>query len=286
MPPRIAWILIAVILQIGAVRASAATPEAQPKSDSESGEPLANAPEDGFGGPEANAYGSNEALDWTVAIYPIYAWAPLFGASVDSPNVPPPPGGGGGGGIMGGHGATNTSFNGSAFAAISVQEKRWIVGRSWLWAGLSAERTSPHLHVKVNTDAIYGQFMGGYQIYRHIALTGGFRRMGLKVRATLGDQPEVSWKPGVWDPLVGLDWRTALGRKWFVIFDVAGGGFGVGSDVDISGALRADWRFTRHFGMTLGYGLEHFQITTTVSKHDFTTKQTLNGPIFGFGIFL
>ncbi|MBV9501311.1 MAG: hypothetical protein JO138_18215, partial [Acidobacteriaceae bacterium] len=80
--------------------------------------------------------------------------------------------------------------------------------------------------------------------------------------------------------------RTALGRKWFVVFDVAGGGFGVGSDVDISGSLRADWKFTRHFGITLGYGVEHFQITTRVVDHDFTVKQTLNGPTFGFGIFL
>lgn len=279
--PLNAWVLIAVILPIGAVQGFAATPEPQSKSDSEAGQPLANAPENGFWAPDANAYGSKDALDWTVAIYPIYAWAPVFGASVDIPNVPPIPGGGGG--MTGGHGSTNTSFNGAAFAAIFVQEKKWIVDLTGLWGGLSATSTSPR--VKVSTDVIFGQFMGGYQLYRHIALTGGVRRMGLKVGATLGDQPEVRWKPGVWDPLVGLDWRTALGRKWFLIFDVAGGGFGVGSDVNISGTFRADWRFAHHFGMTLGYGVEHFQITTAVLKHDFTTKQTLNGPIFGFGIY-
>ena len=69
MPSLIAGILIPVILQVGAIQGLAATPEAQPNSDSEAGEPPANAPEYGFGGPEANAYGSNEALDWTGALF-------------------------------------------------------------------------------------------------------------------------------------------------------------------------------------------------------------------------
>jgi hypothetical protein len=110
--------------------------------------------------------------------------------------------------------------------------------------------------------------------------------MALKIGAQLGDRPEVDWKPGVWDPLVGLDWREALSHKWAVRLNLAGGGFGVGNDVDVSATFRADWRFTHRFGLTMGYGALHFQNSTTVLNQVHKTKQTLNGPIFGFGIYL
>jgi hypothetical protein len=52
---------------------------------------------------------------------------------------------------------------------------------------------------------------------------------------------------------------------------------------------RADWRFAKHFGATFGYGVLHFKITkdVTVLNTTYTREisQTLNGPIFGFGIY-
>lgn len=45
-------------------------------------------------------------------------------------------------------------------------------------------------------------------------------------------------------------------------------------------------RFAHHFGLTMGYGALHFQNSTTVVNRDYKTKQTLHGPIFGFGIYL
>jgi hypothetical protein len=187
-------------------------------------------------GNDKQTSGSREATDWTVAIYPILAWAPIFGASVNLPNVPSLPGGGGG---ISSSGTTNTSFNGAAFAGISIQEQKWIIDLGGLWAGLSADRTNPRVHV--STHAVYGELLAGRQIYHHLALTGGVRRMALNIHAEVGNLPEANWKPGVWDPLVGLDWRQSLGRKWAVRVDLAGGGFGVGNEVDISGSSRADW---------------------------------------------
>lgn len=109
--------------------------------------------------------------------------------------------------------------------------------------------------------------------------------MGLNIHGQVGNLPEAHWKPGVWDPMVGLDWRQAFGRKWLLRLDLAGGGFGVGNDVDLSADLRADWRFAHHFGLTMGYGALHFQNSTTVLNQVHKTKQTFNGPIFGFGIY-
>ena len=38
-------------------------------------------------------------------------------------------------------------------------------------------------------------------------------------------------------------------------------------------------------GIVMGYGLLHFDITSTIAQRDLEIKQTLNGPIFGFGIY-
>ena len=234
-------------------------------------------------GSDSHNSGSRDANNWKVAIYPVLAWAPVFGASVSVPNAPSLPGPGGGTSITG-SGTTSGSFNGAALAGVSFQEEKWLVDFTVLWAGLSADKTQPRVHI--STNAVLGDLFVGRQIYHHIALTGGLRRMGLRIGAQLGDRPEVDWKPGVWDPLVGLDWREALSHKWSVQLKLAGGGFGVGNDVDISASFRADWRFTRRFGLTMGYGALHFQNSTTVLNEVLKTKQTLNGPIFGFGIYL
>jgi hypothetical protein len=168
---------------------------------------------------------------------------------------------------------------------VSFRTGRWIAEFFALWAGVSASRTSPK--ITISTQGIYGDLIGGYQIIPHkFALTAGVRRMGLKVGAEVGDLPKIHWKPGVWDPLVGLDWRAKFGRNWTTELRMEGGGFGVGSDVDVSASFRAAWRFSHHFGMTFGYGALHYQNTHTILNRNFKTKQTLTGPIFGFGIYI
>jgi hypothetical protein len=281
-PTRIGIFVLAVLLVDGISQAAA--PAADDTADARLSR--ASEPADGLGGNGSPTPSSGDADSWTVAVYPILAWLPIFGASVELPSLPSLPGSGGNGGgtSIFSSGTTNLSFNGAALAGVSVQEKQWIVDFDGLWAGLSASRTLPHL--SLSTDAIYGDFFAGHRIYRHLSLTGGVRRMALNIHAQLGSLPEAHWKPGVWDPMVGLDWRQAFGRKWLLRLDLAGGGFGVGDDVDLSASFRADWRFAHHFGLTIGYGALHFQNSTTVLDQVHKTKQTLDGPIFGFGIYL
>jgi len=85
--------------------------------------------------------------------------------------------------------------------------------------------------------------------------------------------------------LVGLTYRRQLGRKWRILIHGDGGGFGAGSDVDIAAFGRAEWQFAHHFGMTTGYGGWHFSKSDTVLRKTLTISPTLNGPIFGFGIY-
>jgi len=229
---------------------------------------------------------SYKAEDWTVAFFPILAWAPIMGGSInlpdlpDLPNLPPGSGGDRSGNVSGG-------LNGLALFGLSVQKSRFVGDLSVIWGSVGAESTNPR--VKLDTGAIFTDATAGVKFYKDLALVAGVRRLGLKIDATLGDRPQVTWKPGVWDPMLGLQYRSSLGKKWGVDIRLAGGGFGVGSDVDISATGRLDWRFARHFGMTMGYGGLHFKFTNQVSvlTRTFTREasQTLHGPIIGFGIY-
>ena len=226
---------------------------------------------------------------WKVTIYPIYIWAPVMGASVNLPtlptlpNRPGQPSTGVGGTVSG-------SFNGAGFPAFEIMKSKVKVDGGFLFASLSADRTSPDPKIHMGTHFLLGQADVGYEILKGLYLEGGFRRLALSISLNAADRPGVHGKPGFTDPLIGATWKHLMGKRWMLSAHLDGGGFGVGSDVDIAATGRADWRFARHFGMTMGFGALHFQKTVTLLddtrfERTLKTKQTLYGPIFGFGIY-
>jgi hypothetical protein len=234
----------------------------------------------------------DDPSDWKIAIYPIYIWAPVFGASIDFPDVSLPgggtgPGGGAGlGGLL--HGKVSGSFNGAVFAATDIEKSRLYFHVDGLWASLSGSDTNPVVHI--STNFIYASATGGYLILPGLSLDGGVRRMGLRLSAYVDDRPGFSVKPGIWDPIIGVTWKHYLGRKWMVKAHLDGGGFGVGSDVDVAASVRADWRFVKHVGVSMGAAALHFQFSKDVfndtrASRTLTMKQTLWGPTFGLGIY-
>jgi hypothetical protein len=126
--------------------------------------------------------------------------------------------------------------------------------------------------------------MVGRTILPHLSAETGFRRTAIKIAVTLSTLPQVTWKPDIWDPLVGLTYQRSLGREWIVRIHSDGGGFGVGNDASISRTAAAEWDFTRHFELLLGYGLLYFRNTGSVIPTKI--RETLHGPMFGFGIHL
>jgi hypothetical protein len=237
---------------------------------------------------DRRSHWEKDPSEWKVAIYPIYGWLPVFGASVnlpDFPNLPNLPGGG----ISGpAGGKVSGSFNGAAFAGVDLEKNRFTATATLLYAGLSGDSTNPKAHLGL--DVIFGQAMGGYKVSKSVSLEGGFRRMALKISTSVGTRPEVSRKPGIWDPLVGITWKHQIGRKWMLRTHFDGGGFGVGSDVSAGASASADYRFAKHFGVMMGFSALHFQVADT--RFDETRiartlkiKQTMYGPLFGFGIY-
>ena len=105
----------------------------------------------------------------------------------------------------------------------------------------------------------------------------------------LGTPREGSAQPCLWDPMIGVDWRGHVSDRWTIDANVQGGGFGVGTDVDLSGEVNASRRFGRHVDLRLGYEILHYKMTVAnvhVGSYQRTlvSTQTLNGPSLGVGI--
>lgn len=213
---------------------------------------------------------------WRVAVYPVLAWVPLdIGIDVD---IPPINGDGGGSGQI-----LDSAFDGAFFGGATAFNGTWLIEGYGIWASFGGDRPDrPFL--AVDLDLVYGDVKLGRRVARDLYLTAGVRRLALKYDITLGDLPQLSRKPGVWDPLVGIGWHRA-GEKveWHASFE--GGGFGVGSDVDLGGTFRVDWKPIRHFGFTAGYSFMYLKVSDTVAGRSVTVEPTVHGPAVGFGLY-
>ena len=77
--------------------------------------------------------------------------------------------------------------------------------------------------------------------------------------------------------------------SWTLDGNFQGGGFGVGTDVDLSAEFHARWRVVKHVELRAGYSLLYFKLTVAdVSIGSFqrtlVAKQSLHGPEVGLGI--
>ena len=226
-----------------------------------------------------------------VVIYPILIQAPLFGASIDLPSIG---GGGGGGSSESGEqsGTTDVSLNTLYMAGVSVRGHRWLAEARGQWADLSASRDTPR--VTLGTSARFFIVRGGVTLVDGFSVVGGVRRIWGALNASL-TLPNLNNKvlagtvdKALYDPLVGVDWR---GRTGPFIFEgnFLGGGFGVGTDADVSGEFTVNWRFTPHTDLRIGYGFFYYKISSDPIQigsfqRTLVSSQTLHGPIAGFGI--
>jgi hypothetical protein len=165
---------------------------------------------------------------------------------------------------------------------VRFEKGKWSADAEFMWAALSAQRKNPFVDVKL--DFVFGNAMAGREMLPNLYVEGGVRRLALDIHATV-ESSSASRSPGYWDPLIGLTYRRQLGKKWRILIHGDGGGFGVGSDVDVTATGRAEWQFARHFGIAMGYGGMHFSDSNTVNGSTLKISPTLHGPTFGLGIF-
>ena len=227
-----------------------------------------------------------------VTLYPLLVRAPIFGATVNLPSVPSLPGTPGGDESGAASGSTDVALNSAYMAGILVESSRWFGEVYGLWAALSANRSTPR--VNVDSDTYILNAMVGVRLFGGIAATGGVRAVRTKIDATLtlpalGRTVEGTTKPTLWDPMIGVDWKGSAGNRLIFNADFQGGGFGVGTDVDLSGDARVRWRPIRHMEIRFGYSVVHFKETVAdvnigALRRTLVVKQTLHGPEIGFGI--
>jgi hypothetical protein len=230
----------------------------------------------------------------TVTIRPLLVQAPIFGAEIDLPRLPSAPatpGGDDDGSAL--SGSTEAALNSAYMAGVEIQDRHWFAEINGLYADLTAERTTPLVHVKSKANTFNAR--GGVRLFAGFAVTAGVRYLSVDLDASLtlpraGQTIEGHTKPTLWDPLVGLDWRGTIGSNRLAINVYAqGGGFGVGADVDVSGQATLDWRIAGPFTIRGGYSLLHYKMTVAdvhVGSFDRTlvSRQTLHGPVVGFGL--
>ena len=213
-------------------------------------------------------------------MYPVLAWVPTA-INIDV-NVPPISGGGGSGPDFGGK-IVDSRFDGAFFGGISATKGAWRIDADGLWAAVGGDRIELPV-LTVDVDAVYAHASGGRRIVSDFYATAGVRRLMLKYDILL-DGRAFERDPGLWDPLLGVGWHHAVNPKFDLHATFEGGGFGVGADVDISTAVRFDWKPATHFGITGGYSLLYFTLSNTVLDRKFTAKQTLHGPVIGIGLY-
>jgi len=279
------WMSALLVVLAGTASARAQGPALPPLEAAIQQAAAQNQPAQGApaGQPDATAPSQTPDPGWEVEIAPIYLWVPISINSVtlpEFPGLPAPPGGG-----DRPSGETNASLNGAAMAAFRVEKNWWMARGNFVWAGLSGERETPL--IKLSGDLVLGEFLSGVEVVKHLYVEGGVRRLAVDVEAEVLDYPKVSRKPGVWDPIIGMTYRLPMGRHWLLQLHGDGGGFGVGSEVDVSTSLTLDWRPASHFGITLGYSLLYFRLEDQwldSARVDQTLKlgTTLHGPIVGF----
>jgi hypothetical protein len=213
---------------------------------------------------------------WDVAVYPIFAWMPL-GIGIEA-EIPPFEGVGGEIGNI-----VDSRFDGAFFGGLAASNGTWRIEADGIWAAFGGDRIErPHLVADI--DLIYGHAKVGRRVSPDLYLTAGVRRLALKYDVTLGDLPQFSRTPGIWNPLVGIGWhRRGPTVEWHTSFE--GGGFGVGAEVDLAGTVRMDWKPVRHFGITGGYNMLYLKVTDTVFRRSVILKQSVHGPIVGIGFY-
>ena len=233
--------------------------------------------------PAAQAPSATQALSKIdVTIYPVLAQIPIFGAKIDIPDLPSLPGG---------SGTTDLSLNGAFLFGVIVESRRWLADVNGLWAAVSA--SSPDPLTKVDTHTGFVNVSGGVRIAKSLFAIAGVKRVRADMDVTVTGPRQTTLQsatnPALWDPLLGAEYRGQLTPRTRFDTTFKAGGFGVGTDIDVSLEGAVDWSLSHHFVLRAGYSFLYYKLTVedaniAAVKRPLISKQTLHGPEMGFGI--
>lgn len=218
-----------------------------------------------------------------ITIYPVLAQIPIFGAVITVPDVP---------GNPGASGTTDKSLNGAYMFGVIVETRHWLVDVNNLWAAVSAGRSQPLTNVDTNSRFFNGAV--GLRLGRGLFAVGGIKRVSINLDVSLTGPTERNTftgktNPVLWDPMGGVEYRGRLNASTTGDLAFKVGGFGIGTDYDLTTEGAIDWRFWRFMVLRAGYSFVRYKLTVTNADvnglpRTLVSKQTLNGPEIGLGI--
>lgn len=215
------------------------------------------------------------------------AQIPIFGAQISIPDSPGLPGGG--------SGTTDLSLNGAYMFGVIFETRYFLVDVNNLWAAVSASRSQPLTNV--DTDSKFLNAVAGVRIgHSKVFAIGGIKRVGIVLDVNLDVSGPLNThrldghaNPILWDPVGGVEYRGRLTARTTIDAALKVGGFGIGTDYDLTTEGAVDWSLARHVVLRAGYSFVRFKMTVTRADVDGTqrtlvARQTLHGPEIGFGI--
>ncbi len=116
----------------------------------------------------------------------------------------------------------------------------WALNADYVYLNIAPTTDMPPATLDVK-QTIW-ELSAGYEIQPGLEVLGGFRYVDLRTALTLNlPTPRTTKTTEDWlDPIVGLDYRTALSNKWVFYGRADVGGFGVSSDLT--------WQLGAYFG--------------------------------------
>lgn len=164
-----------------------------------------------------------------------------------------------------------------------LKKGHWAFNFDYVY--LNVAPTSDKPPANVDLKETIAELSAGYEVNPGLELLAGIRYVDIDMNATINITPQPPTITGAddWiDPIVGLDYRTALSDKWRFFGRADVGGFGVGSDLTYQLAAYLGYMPSKSWNLYAGYRHLDFDYKSDNDKK-FFYDISLSGPLVGFG---
>lgn len=160
---------------------------------------------------------------------------------------------------------------------------KWAFNLDYIYLNVAPTSDAPPASVDLKQSI--AELSAGYAVNPKLELLAGIRYVDIDMSATINITPTPPIITGAddWiDPIIGLDYRTALSDKWRFYGRADVGGFGVGSDLSYQLAGYFGYMPSKSWNLYAGYRHLDFDYKSDNEKK-FYYDMALSGPLVGVG---
>lgn len=160
---------------------------------------------------------------------------------------------------------------------------KWAFNLDYIYLNVSPTSDAPP--ASVDMKQTIAELSVGYAVNKKLELLAGIRYVDIATDTTIKitpTPPTVSSADDWIDPIIGLDFRTALSDKWRFYGRADVGGFGVGSDLSYQLAGYLGYMPSKRLNLYAGYRHLDFDYKSDNDKK-FFYDIALSGPLVGAG---